>query len=292
MAAGVPLVGVVCGDPTVPKRSGSGGFLSKQQVPRFYRIVEIVDSRQFYHIEAESMITDAVFFRQRSLIIALIAFALAFIAWNLPQLDFVLYPLRLFVTFVHEAGHGLSALVTGGSIGRLEVYSNGSGIATTMGGSRALILPAGYLGAALFGGVLFYLANTFFFSRTLSFVLGVMVAVIAVAFTDFLSTAWLVGVGFALILGLIAWKAGRNFNMLVLNFLAVITGLNAVMDLVGVVNYSNARVGDVVNDAAAFSREVAPFLPPVIWAVVWALLAVLILGLSVYYSLIKRHMRL
>lgn len=237
------------------------------------------------------MITDAVFFRQRSLIIALIAFALALIAWNLPQLDFLLYPLRLFVTFVHEAGHGLAALVTGGAIGRLEVYSNGSGIATTMGGTRALILPAGYLGAALFGAVLFYLTNTFFFSRTLAFALSVMVAVIAVAYTDFLSTAWLVGMGFAVALGVLAWKAGRNLNMLVLNFLAVITGLNVVMDLVGVVNYSNARVGDVVNDAAAFSREVAPILPPVVWAVIWALLAVLILGASVYYSLIKRHIK-
>lgn len=42
MAAGVPLAGVVCGDPTVPKRSGSGGFLSKQHVPLFYRIVILV----------------------------------------------------------------------------------------------------------------------------------------------------------------------------------------------------------------------------------------------------------
>jgi len=150
------------------------------------------------------MITDAVFFRQRSLIIALIAFALALIAWNLPQLDFILYPLRLFVTFVHEAGHGLAALVTGGAIGRLEVYSNGSGIATTMGGTRALILPAGYLGAALFGAVLFYLTNTFFFSRTLAFALSVMVAVIAVAYTDCLSTAWLVGMGVAVAVEVLA----------------------------------------------------------------------------------------
>jgi hypothetical protein len=237
------------------------------------------------------MLTDAVFFRQRSLIIALIAFALAFIAWNLPQLDFVLYPLRLFVTFVHETGHGLAALVTGGSIGRLVVFSNGSGIATTIGGSRTIILPAGYLGAALFGAALFYLANTFFFSRTLSFVLGVMVAVIALTYTEFLSTAWLVGIGFALALGLLAWKGGRNFNLLVLNLLAVLTGLNAVMDLIGLVNNSSAMFGDVRNDAAAFSAEVAPLIPVGVWAIVWAVLAVLILGAAVYYSLIRRHVR-
>jgi hypothetical protein len=173
----------------------------------------------------------------------------------------------------------------------LEVYGNGAGIATTMGGTRAIILPAGYLGAALFGAALFYLANTFFFSRTLSLILAVMVAVIAITYTDALSTAWLVGIGFALVLALIAWKASRNVNLLILNLLAVLTGLNAVMDLVGLVNYSNGMIGSIRNDAAAFSVEIAPAIPAAVWALLWALLAVLVLGAAVYYSLIRRHVR-
>jgi hypothetical protein len=237
------------------------------------------------------MLTDALLFRQRSLVIALIAFALAFIAWQVPQLDFLLYPLRLFVTFVHESGHALAALLTGGNVGRLVVFSSGSGIATTAGGSRLLILPAGYLGAALFGAVLFYLANTVLFSRTISLVLAFLVALVALLYTDFLSTAWLVGIGFALVLVLVAWKASRNVNLLVLDLLAVLTGLNAVMDIVGLINNSSASLGDVRNDAAAFSSEVAPLIPPAVWAVLWAALALAVLGASVYFSLVRRHLR-
>lgn len=237
------------------------------------------------------MLTDAVVFRQRSLAVALIAFALVFIVWHVPQLDFLLYPLRLFVTFVHETGHGLAALLTGGEIGRLVVFSNGSGVATTAGGTRALILPAGYVGAALFGGALFYLANTVLFSRTISMALALLVAAVSIVYTDFLSTAWLVGIGFAVALGLVAWKVNRNGNLLVLNLLAVITGLNAVMDVVGLVSNSSASLGDVRNDAAAFSAEIAPLIPAAVWAILWALLAVLILGAAVYYSLIRRHFR-
>lgn len=237
------------------------------------------------------MLTDAVLFRQRSLAVALVAFALVFIVWNIPQLDFLLYPLRLFVTFVHETGHGMAALLTGGDIGRLVVFSSGSGVATTAGGTRALILPAGYLGAALFGATLFYIANTVLFSRTISLVLALMVAVVSILYTDFLSTAWLVGMGFALVLGLIAWKVSRNGNLLVLNLLAVVTGLNAVMDVVGLVNNSGASLGGVRNDAAAFSAQVAPLIPAAVWAILWALIAVLLLGAAVYFSLIRRHLK-
>lgn len=237
------------------------------------------------------MLTDALLFRQRTLAVALIAFALAFIAFRVPQLDFLLYPLRLFVTFVHETGHGLAALITGGHIGRLVVHSNGAGFATTAGGIRAIILPAGYVGAALFGAVLFYVANRVLFSRTVAFVLAVLVALVALLYTDILSTAWLVGIGFATVLALIAWKASRNVNLLVLDFLAVITGLSAVMDLFGLINNSTAGLGDIRNDAAAFSAEITPLIPPVVWAVVWAALAILLLGAAVYDIIIRRHFR-
>ncbi|MBN8621502.1 MAG: M50 family metallopeptidase, partial [Anaerolineae bacterium] len=107
----------------------------------------------------------------RRLLILIAALVLVFILWNIPQLDFVLYPFRLFVTYVHEAGHGTAALLTGGRFLGFEIFANGAGQAITAGGSRLLILPAGYLGAALFGAILFYLNNRFHYSRALSVVL-------------------------------------------------------------------------------------------------------------------------
>ena len=235
------------------------------------------------------MLTHLAFFRQRALVVALIAFVVALILWNVPQLDFILYPIRLFVTFVHEAGHGLAALITGGHFESFRIYQNGAGVALTSGGSRALILPAGYLGAALFGAVLFYVANTVPFPRTIALILAIMVAALALLFTEVLSTAWLVGLGMALVL-LALWRfADRSVNLLVLDVLAILTGLNAVLDLFALINNSNASLGALRNDAAAFSAEVAPLVPAFVWAALWAVIALVLLLLAVYFSHIRRR---
>lgn len=43
----------------------------------------------------------------------------------------MLYPLTLLATWVHEMGHGLTALALGGQFSYLEVFANGSGLAYT-----------------------------------------------------------------------------------------------------------------------------------------------------------------
>lgn len=225
--------------------------------------------------------------RRRAFIAAVIGFGIVLLLWNIPALDFLLYPVRLFVTFVHESGHGLAALISGGHFERFEVYSSGAGIALTAGGSRALILPAGYLGAAFVGAALFYLANTIPYPRVIAGVLGVWLIAFSVLFTDFLSTAFVVGIGMGVVLIILSAKAPPDLTLILLNVLAILTGLNAVLDLVYLVNSSGATLGNIRNDAAAFSAEVAPLIPAGVWAALWALTAVLMLGAAVWYSLIR-----
>jgi hypothetical protein len=162
------------------------------------------------------------------MVAGLAAMGIVFVLWNIPQLDFILYPFRLFVTFVHEAGHGLAAILTGGRFEGFEVYSSGAGQALTVGGSRAVILPAGYLGAALFGAVLFYLVNSAPFPRTLAGGWDV---------DDCRRCICASGIG------PVYRRAGRaelavsqpaehSVEYVISNLLAVLTGLNAVLDLV------------------------------------------------------------
>src|SRR5688572_17239803 len=80
--------------------------------------------------------------------------ALSVLLWNLPGLDLLFYPFRLFVTFLHEASHGLAALLTGGSIDRLIIAPDTSGLAYTRGGFRPLVVLGGYLGSCVWGGAL------------------------------------------------------------------------------------------------------------------------------------------
>jgi hypothetical protein len=225
--------------------------------------------------------------RRRTLLIGALAVGIVLIAWNVPALDFALYPLRLFVTFVHESGHGLAALLTGGQFRTLAVMADGSGVATTAGGARALILPAGYLGAALFGAGLFALANRVVRVRWVSGALALLLAALTLLYTPFLSTGFLVGLGFAAALGALAWKVNTDVNRLILIVLALLVSLTAFFDLTGLVANSGIALGAVRNDAAAFSAEVAPLIPGALIALCWSVIAVLLLLGAAWVALIR-----
>src|SRR6202163_1719349 len=90
----------------------------------------------------------------------LLAAALSIALWFIPFAEVLSYPFRIFVTFIHEGGHALAALVTGNSVQSLSVAMNASGETyTTQGGmfSRMLVSSAGYLGAMAFGSILLVL---------------------------------------------------------------------------------------------------------------------------------------
>src|SRR5216110_36765 len=87
---------------------------------------------------------------------ALISVAL----WFVPFAEILSYPFRIFVTFIHEGGHAIAALLTGNSVQSLSVAMNGSGETyTTQGGliSQMIVSSAGYLGAMTYGALLLVL---------------------------------------------------------------------------------------------------------------------------------------
>src|SRR5262245_44407260 len=99
--------------------------------------------------------------RSKTLHITAIAAVITFILWNIPALDVILYPLKLFTTYVHESFHAITTLLTGGSVMDFVVALDGSGHVVRRGGWDWLVTPAGYLGAAFFGSWLFFGINRF-----------------------------------------------------------------------------------------------------------------------------------
>ncbi|CAM2006244.1 M50 family metallopeptidase [Acanthopleuribacter pedis] len=65
-----------------------------------------------------------------------------------------LYPITIIGTFIHEMGHGLASLATGGSFLWLQIEFFRGGSAITAGGWRLMILLGGLLGPAITGAVL------------------------------------------------------------------------------------------------------------------------------------------
>src|SRR5919199_4444095 len=91
---------------------------------------------------------------QVNALLAAAALGLAF--WFVPYAWVLAYPFKLFVTFIHEGGHALAAVLTGNSVRSLSVAFDGSGLTETYvapGGTFAgfFISSAGYLGAPAFG---------------------------------------------------------------------------------------------------------------------------------------------
>jgi Peptidase M50B-like len=225
-------------------------------------------------------------YRRRALFIALIAMIVTYIMWNIPQLDILMYPLRLFVTYVHESGHALAALLTGGQIWEFVVAADGSGHVVSSGGSRWLIAPAGYLGAALFGSCLFFVVNRLpRFANGIAYTLGGAMIVFTLAFVlpnSVQPIALLIGIGFGLALIAVAAKLPLMLTLLVLNVLAIITALNAVFDVFILMRVIDA--GSDANDAVNFARNVTPFVPPALIALTWAGIALLLFALAFYYG--------
>src|SRR3954471_7093801 len=90
----------------------------------------------------------------------LIAATLSVVLWFIPFAEFLTYPFRIFVTFIHEGGHALAALLTGNKVASLSVAVDTSGETyTTQGGilSQILVSSAGYLGAMAYGALLLFL---------------------------------------------------------------------------------------------------------------------------------------
>src|SRR5436190_18778698 len=75
-----------------------------------------------------------------------------------PWAPIVLYPFKLFTTWVHECGHALMTVMVGGTVSSIAIEPDTSGLTRSLVPAgrfaRGLVASAGYLGAALGGWAL------------------------------------------------------------------------------------------------------------------------------------------
>lgn len=76
------------------------------------------------------------------------------VLWQLPYGHYALFPFSVMATWFHEMGHGLTALLLGGSFAKLELFWGGSGLASAGAGGRipsALVSAGGLMGPPIAG---------------------------------------------------------------------------------------------------------------------------------------------
>lgn len=224
----------------------------------------------------------------------ILAAAFSIILWFVPFAEILSYPFRIFVTFVHEGGHAIAALLTGNSVQSLSVAMNGNGETyTTQGGmfSQMLVASAGYLGAMTYGALLLVLIRRAVAARvvllasavlifTLTMIFGIFKPLIAGSWSSLSGVPFTLFAGTALAIGLwaVARFAGPRIATFVVSLLAVQCVLNALLDLKTVFFLSSPFAASVPTDAVNMANITG--VPAIFWAVVWIVLAIAILALA------------
>jgi hypothetical protein len=224
--------------------------------------------------------------------VLLTAATISIVLWFIPYAELLTYPFRIFVTFIHEGGHALAALLTGNSVASLSIATNASGETYTSQGSalsQMFVASAGYLGSMAFGALLLVLIRKAVAARivllgsaALVFALTVIYGLIKPAMTGVVSSAlpFTILAGTFLSVGLIAiakYAKARVASFFV-SLLAVQCILNALLDLKTVFFLSSPFAPSVPTDAVNMAN--ATGIPAMVWAVVWIGIAITILGVA------------
>jgi hypothetical protein len=230
----------------------------------------------------------------------LLAAALSIALWFIPFAEVLGYPFRIFVTFIHEGGHAIAALLTGNSVQSLSVAMNASGETyTTQGGvfSQMLVSSAGYLGAMTYGAILLVLIRRAVAARVVLLGSAVLILVLTTVFgliKPLLAGSWnsLSGVPFTLVAGValaiglvaVARFASARVATFVVSLLAVQCVLNALLDLKNVLFLSSPFAPTIPTDA--LNMRNATGIPAIIWAAAWIVVAfgILFLALRLYVA--------
>jgi len=179
----------------------------------------------------------------------------------------ILYPIRLFVTFLHEFGHAAGALMTGGAVEYIEIETNSAGVTSTFNGNASVILMGGYIGSAIFGNLLFYIGarRHSWVKPTLVLVIAAMLITGFIWYNSIFTT--LVLCGFSAVLFLVGFKTkyGREILMLL--------GLASIIYII-----QDFNVGPS-SDLAAMERELK-FIPAKVWMYIWLAIVIAILALN------------
>jgi len=233
----------------------------------------------------------------------LAAAAISILLWFIPFAEVLTYPFRIFVTFIHEGGHAIAALLTGNSVGSLSVAMNASGETyTTQGGllSQTFVASAGYLGSMAYGGLLLVLIRKAIAARivligsaavifTLTLIYGFLTPILSWGALSGIPFTFIAGTSLSVGLVALARFASARVATFFVSFLAVQCVLNALLDLKTVFFLSSPFTTSVPTDAVNMAK--ATGIPAFIWAIIWIAIALAILALAMRIYVVTRDSR-
>ncbi len=219
------------------------------------------------------------------IIIALIVIMM----WQLPYFGWIQYPFRLLGTWFHEMGHGLAALLVGGTFEHLEIYDNGGGVAfTTVNTSylpynlaRAFTGAGGLLGPAIGGAILIIAAKR---EKTAMIALRVLIAIMIFSLLFWIRSLWgIITIGsFSVLLIFISVLKYRKLEIIALLFLGVQCIISTYRQLDYLFTKEFERNGRILNSDTQNIAE-NTFGTYWIWAIVIVAISIYLVWKSIKY---------
>ena len=208
------------------------------------------------------------------------AVAVSLIVSLTPWAQFLLYPFKLFTTWVHECGHALMTVIVGGRVTSIAIQPDTSGLTQSLipvgrvaGG---LVASSGYLGAAVVGCLLVAATRVEQWARVILLSLGALMLLTLV-----LWIRNLFGIGVVLAWGValvsLARRGIADALRFLLSLLAIQVALNSVFDIRVLFLIDRGQ-----SDAATMARLF--LLPSWVWATSWMLMSVAMLGTTLWMT--------
>jgi Peptidase M50B-like len=208
------------------------------------------------------------------------AVAVSLVVSLTPWAQFLLYPFKLFTTWVHECGHALMTVLVGGRVTSITIQPDTSGLTHSLvpvgrvaGG---LVASSGYLGAAVVGCLLVAATRVEKWAHVILLSLGAfMLLTLALWMRNFFGFVVVLAWGVALVT--LARKGIAHAPRFLLSLLAIQVALNSVYDIRVLFLIDSVR-----SDAATMARLF--LLPSWVWATSWMLMSVAMLGATLWMT--------
>jgi hypothetical protein len=207
-----------------------------------------------------------------------LAVAVSLVASLTPWGEILLYPFKLFTTWVHECGHAVAAVFVGGRVMSITIQPDTSGLTQSLVPSthiaRGIVASAGYLGAAIVGCLLMAATRVEKWAHTILLGIGVcMLVTVLLWMRNLFGVAAVIAWGMTLI-AMARRRKMANAVTFLFSLLAIQVALNSVYDI------RVLFLIDGPSDAATMARL---FLAPAwMWATLWMVISIAMLCATIW----------
>mmetsp|Transcript_5325 Transcript_5325/g.11563 ORF Transcript_5325/g.11563 Transcript_5325/m.11563 type:complete len:261 (-) Transcript_5325:1406-2188(-) len=216
---------------------------------------------------------------------------LAFLALYLIYLCIILlfhntllfYPFRLLTTFLHEMSHAIACWITCGDVDSIQVFDNEGGVTSYRGGCRLLIIPAGYVGAAIWGSIFVMFSGG---QKTSTGAAGTLVGIllISLCYAPNRTMVWL-NLFYAIITSVFIYLEWYVFSPIlnyVVLFYGAFVGIHAIFD-----TFQDTIRRTVLRSDAYACYEICPCCLPRCVGIQWAICNIVLQLFAIWVAMVQ-----